>query len=540
MESTSRDSDEALSILLDPGKRREAEGIFRRLLTAVQEKHGTDSREAAATSNKLGEIITFDGRHAEAVELFWQAVRLSTAHREVSEQSAMYYRNLGLSLACLDRRDDAVLAIQGMVEMLEQALGAQDSRVTEARTILAKISTGWKPPLPNAVKPSSARGTADTAHADSTRASEFDSDYSMWEAAYLKSAPDTPQGFLFRLQKLSANPREDSAYNRLRGTTWMLGRSLQGIATDFAKIIEGKNSAFTQTYYIQEMLLAPVRKYLPEEVLKVLPNIAFGTLPVRTINGGALRAPKGGYVIVLDTGLFQILSYFFESISIEVKLQQAGLDADGYRNSSYRFICDYYRERGSIDFAFPKSSEALGVEDEPIIALRLMCAELFILCHEIAHVALGHLEDRETVVLRSRSFDEALAQHGEKPLLAYSYNEAKELMADIVGFSMFRSIWYRHPALVAVANNPNMRDFWENEALLVFSLLSLIEKNVPSHTGISSHPPVDKRLEALFYQAAREAQSQGLKFTGGKLSPGMDWIRKHAQMARNMPVLKGE
>ena len=83
-----------------------------------------------------------------------------------------------------------------------------------------------------------------------------------------------------------------------------------------------------------------------------------------------------------------------------------------------------------------------------------------------------------------------------------------------------------------------MRKLWENEALLIFSLLSLIEKNVPSHVGISSHPPVDKRLKALFYQAAREAASQGYKITEGKLPPAMEWIRTHARMARDMPVLK--
>ncbi|MEK6289106.1 MAG: hypothetical protein AABO57_25610 [Acidobacteriota bacterium] len=542
MPSTSRSSDEALSILLDPSKRSEAEGIFRRLLTAVQEKQGTDSPEAAAISNKLGEIIAFDGRHAEAVELFWQSVRVSAAQTEVSPQAATYYRNLGLSLACLDRRDDAVLAIQAMVEMLEQGVGAQDSRVTEARSLLAKISTGWKPPLPNALLPSSAHETGDAdSDAASTIVAEFDLNYSLWEAAYLKAAPDTPQGFLIRLQRLRADPRSDSEYNRLRDTTWMLGRSLQGIAPDITKAVFGKNPAFAQTYYIQEMLLAPVQKYLPESVLKLLPNIAFGTLPVRSINGGALRAPKDGYIIVLDTGLFQILSYFLESIFIEVKLHQEGRDADAnaYRNSIYTFICDYYRERGNISFAFPQSDHALRVEEQAVFGFRLICAELFILCHEIAHVALGHLEDCDTVVLRSRAFDEALAHHGERPLLVYSYNEAKELMADVLGFSMFRSIWFHHPVLAPVANNPNMRDLWENEALLVFSLLSLIEKNVPSHVGISSHPPVEKRLEALFYQAAREAQSQGLKIAGDKLPAAMDWIRKHAQMARNMPVIKG-
>ena len=91
--------------------------------------------------------------------------------------------------------------------------------------------------------------------------------------------------------------------------------------------------------------------------------------------------------------------------------------------------------------------------------------------------------------------------------------------------------------LTHLTTHPYMRELWENEALLVFSLLSLIEKNVPSHVGISSHPPVEKRLEALFYQAAREATSQGLKITGSKLPPAMDWISKHAQMACNMPVI---
>jgi hypothetical protein len=412
--------------------------------------------------------------------------------------------------------------------------------VTEARSLLAKISTGWKPPLPNALHPPSARETGD-ANSDptSTAAAEFDRNYSLWEVAYLKSTPDTPQGYLIRLQRLRADPRSDSAYNRLRATTWILGRSLQGIVPDIAKTNLGRNPAFVQTYYIQETLLAPVQKYLPESVLKLLPNIAFGTLPVRSINGGALRAPKGGYIIVLDTGLLSILSYFLESIFMEVKLHQEGRDADAYKNAIYRFICDYYRERGDLNFAFPQSNEALGAQEQEIFCRRLICAELFILCHEIAHVALGHLEDRDTVALRSRAFEEALAQVGERPLLAYSYNEAKELMADVVGFSIFRSIWFHHPLLAPVANGTDMHELWENEALLVFSLLSVIEKNVPSHVGISSHPPVEKRLEALFYQAAREAQSQGLTIAGGKLPPAMDWIRKHAQMARNMPIING-
>ena len=458
----------------------------------------------------------------------------------MSPQVATYYRNLGLSFACLGRRNDAALAIQAMIEMLEQTVGTQDSRVTEARSLLEKISEGWKPPLPNTQPPSS---TSETPDADPNTASsvvaEFDLNYSLWEAAYLKSAPDTPQGFLIRLQRLRADAASDSAYNRLREATWILGRSLQGIEPDITKFPYGKNPAFAQTYYIQEMLLAPVQKYLPESVLKILPNIAFGTLPVRSINGGVLRAPKGGHVVVLDTGLFQILSYFFETVSIEARLYRDGLDADAYRDNSYKFICDYYRDRGELEFSFPQSREALRDEELAIACARLICAELFILCHEIAHVVLGHLDDRDSVALKSREFDEAVARQGERPLLAYSYAEAKELMADVVGFSLFRSIWFHHPVLAPFAGIPNMRELWENEALLVFSLLSLIEKSVPSHVGISSHPPVEKRLEALFNQAASEAQSQGLKVSDDKLPAAMDWIRKHARMARNMPAIKG-
>lgn len=532
----SHGADEALSILLDPVKRGEAEGIFKKLLAAVREKEGADSPATALISSKLGEIVAFDGRHEEAVDLFWDAIRVSGAKHEVSQQVAIYYRNLGLSLAMLDRRNDAVLAIQSMIGVLELCVDTHHSEVTEARSLLARISKGWKPPLPNAPLPSPARET--DSKTIGTEAAEFDHTYSQWEAVYLKSAPDTAQGYLIRLQRLRTDPLSESPYNKLRDISWILGRSLQGRAPEIAGALFNKNPAFVQTYFIQEFLLAPVKKYFPANVGELWSKITFGTLPVRSVNGGALRASAGQYIIVLDTGFFQILSYFFESLFVAEKLRQQGGDADAYTNAVYLFICEYYRDRGHAEFAFPQSSERLNDMEQMITTLRLVCTELFVLCHEIAHVALGHVEDSDSVAVQSRAFEQALMQAGETPLLAYSYNEAKELMADIVGFSLFRSIWFHHPTLTPVADNPDMRELWENEALLVFSLLSLIEKNVPRQVGISSHPLVEKRLEALFNQAAREASAQGYEIKEGKLPPAMDWIRKHAWMARNMPVLK--
>jgi hypothetical protein len=531
-------SGEALSILLDPVKRSEAEGLFRRLRAAVQEKEGSDSAEAAVLSNKLGEIIAFDGRHSEAVELFWRAIRSCAARSEVSQQVAIYYRNLGLSLAILDRCDDAILAIQTMVGILEQCVGAKHGEVAQARSLLADISKGWKPPLPNARPQSSARAAENMeSTTTNTVVAEFNRNYSTWENAYLKSAPDTPQGYLIRLQRLRNDPLSDSPYNQLRSASWMLGRSLQGHAPEITGAVFSKNVAFAQTYYIQELLLAPVRRYFPNTIQKILPNLAFGALPVRSVNGCALRAPKGGHIIVLDSGLFSVLSYFFESLCVAPRLNEAGRDADAYSNDTYHFICEYYRDRGDVQFAFPEPSETLSDHELMISCLRLECAELFILCHEIAHVALGHVEDPESMALQSRTFQEALARADETTLLVHSYDEAKELMADIVGFSLFRSVWFHHPILAPVTKEPEMRELWEYEALLVFSLLSLIEKNVPSYTGISSHPPVDRRLEALFYQAAREVNAAGYQFSEGNLPPAMEWIRRHSQMARNMPVL---
>lgn len=534
----SHGANEALSVLLDPVKRGEAERLFRRLLEAVQSQQAGDSPEAAVISNKLGEIIAFDGRHTEAIELFWRAIRAAGARSDVSQQVAVYYRNLGLSLALLDRRADAVLALQTMIGVLELCVGAKHDEVDQARSLLAKIATGWKPPLPSAQTPSSAlEGDNDASTTTNSAVAEFDESYTAWESAYLESAQDTPQGYLLRLQRLRTDPIWDSPQNRLRNASWVLGRSLQGNASQITQAVFSKNPAFAQTYYIQEILLAPVRKYFPDQIQKIWPTMAFGALPVRSVNGCSLQAPKGGHTVVLDSGLFSILSYFFESLFVAAKLERSGRDGTAYTNATYRFICEYYRNRGDAQFSFPQPQESLNEMEQMISASRLVCSELFVLCHEIAHVALGHVKDADSVALQTRAFEDALERARGNQLLAHSYVEAKELLADIVGFSLFRSVWLHHPLLAPVANEPDMRESWEYEALLVFSLLSLIEKNVPTHRGISSHPPVDKRLEALFYQAAQEAKSEGYEITESKLPPAMEWIRRHSQMARSMPVL---
>jgi hypothetical protein len=200
------------------------------------------------------------------------------------------------------------------------------------------------------------------------------------------------------------------------------------------------SSELLQTYYLQTAILEPIINTLPDKLKVRLGDILITVIPIRSVNAAVIKLDST-FVIAVDTGLLHLLSYFHE---IQVTSAMLGDKARGeqYLKAKCRFICEYYNRGGLVSFPDPDSQFKLTPAAAHMIVAQTLACEICLICHEIAHIMCGHLNQRKMTRLPM------VGQQGGKQIpLAYTHKHTQEFQADFIGYRLYRSIFHKFDAL---------------------------------------------------------------------------------------------
>jgi hypothetical protein len=237
---------------------------------------------------------------------------------------------------------------------------------------------------------------------------------------------------------------------------------------------------------VRETLVGPLLRAVPEDVADRLRDVAVGVIPTRRVNGLATRAPNGDFVVALTRGLLMAVSHLAElTYGIRSKATQEGVDAASAELShAYDFIADYFASAGRREFELPRVK--LTPEEMLNVQVISLAQELFVLAHEFAHAALGHL--KKPVGISHQALPDGtivdLAQHSHE----------QEFDADLLAFRWLLAVRRRvteeqetHWMVRAVGTHIMA-------ALEFFRLLRSVETRTGTAAWSESHPPAVERL----------------------------------------------
>ena len=133
-----------------------------------------------------------------------------------------------------------------------------------------------------------------------------------------------------------------------------------------------------------------LRERLSDELLKEIDSLgrlAVGELHFANVNASVIACPAGGWVIALRKGL-SVLLYAVARLALATTslngAPPATPRAEGAR--AFREMISAYHEVG-----VPITQDAaITLEGMQVASLTASAAERFVLCHELAHVLLGH------------------------------------------------------------------------------------------------------------------------------------------------------
>jgi hypothetical protein len=215
-----------------------------------------------------------------------------------------------------------------------------------------------------------------------------------------------------------------------------------------------------------------------------LENIPVGCLPTRLLNAGAYKTPRGGAVILLDSGVILQLGMLVRSFLAYYTWNAPDHFAAGE---------PYCRDHSQTEFGRTIQSLAAFSVTGDLELLRhittwrcpslpnydetmehfAMGIELFIMLHEYGHIALGHLESCATMSVPVRLAGE---------LTLFTNSQMQEFEADQFAFECYASAGFL-PTDVAT------------HCGLLFHLFNLAELIRPPQTR--THPPALARWEKI-------------------------------------------
>ena len=282
----------------------------------------------------------------------------------------------------------------------------------------------------------------------------------------------------------------------------------------------GKQIAELQTEYLHEYLLPSVAAVLPAKLVKLLPSIGVGVLPLRTVNASASRTKSGNLVVLVDTGLFSMISFYTECQFLLGPISRAhSMDESvSFITNSYKFIISYYEHSGEMPFPLPKTDIQIPSERFAVVLLICMAAEMFVLCHEFAHIHAGHLINAQPRKL-------LVPSQPDQPLEILQHDWDHEYEADAIGFE-----WY----IRIVQRNELLRDYGLVSSLLMpfkfFELAALVEANIQNGIDLKTHPPASHRAANLIRYIAINLKNES--WFDGLFDGAVEATRIVAQMPK--------
>jgi hypothetical protein len=273
-----------------------------------------------------------------------------------------------------------------------------------------------------------------------------------------------------------------------------------------------------RTRFMNEHILTPLKRNLSAEVRAKVDSVPMGVLPIRSVNACAALSPAGTPVILLDSGLVMMGHFYLETKPTAYLLnKQKGLDvATAYLESAYQFILQYYGASGGLSFPNPDVNIKLPFEYMADATMKTVTIEAFVLCHELAHVYLGHLD-------RSKTRTARMTDSPDEALQLYQPSWEQEYEADALGWDWYQQAWQGIPGLELLP-----RPVAKTAPLYLFELMALVEKNSTGYNRYTSHPPATHRFAYLVKRIHDEGDPEITGFAINLL-----------KIAANMPVVKG-
>ena len=360
-------------------------------------------------------------------------------------------------------------------------------------------------------------------------------EYSSWLMGYKSAEVDSPTGYLRKLQELHRIPYHGSKQEQLSINEFSKLRrkqlsNLPGISETEDEDRNDKHDVCAeQTFYFQK-IWGEILPCLPAEVADVVQGVQIGVLPSRTVNAGVMLTPYGTPIIIVDSGLLAMISFFTEVNAIGSLIIKDEDERSNYLAWHYRWILEYYENRGEMSFPKPRPEHKLELHHAWMLQMQNICCEIFLICHEIAHIYLGHLDDSSASKLMMPS-SSVRSQENESEAQVYNHSQHEEFLADIVGYEIYMNILPRHPSLGKVDSGTQLP---RTECLMIFHLMHLVENNSRKFRDITSHPSAKDRISAIFSSRFEKIQREtGKSDEEMRGNPLLDAIYGHYQMLIN-------
>jgi len=206
-----------------------------------------------------------------------------------------------------------------------------------------------------------------------------------------------------------------------------------------------------------------------------------GVLPVRSINGKVILTPFRDPIIVVDSGLIAMCSFYMESaLYAPIRAHQSASSAELLLRTTYRFIAAYYRSDYDLEFPYP-----LEIRQDFATAATLFCLAIkaFVVAHEFAHICAGHIAHSAvgTLVLPSKTkLEEALL------------TKEQELEADVIAWRWYLAIAERLPFMSGLKN-----EYRIIAPLHLFVMMHCVHVSDDKHCSLDTHPAPRERLAQL-------------------------------------------
>jgi hypothetical protein len=183
-------------------------------------------------------------------------------------------------------------------------------------------------------------------------------------------------------------------------------------------------------------------------------------------------------------------------------------------NHCYEFILNYYSEDGRVNYPLPQADVLLSRAQYAAVLIQSFVAELFVVCHELAHIILDHVDDK-----RVKRF--TIGPSSASTLPVYNHKQYQEFDADRLGYAIYRDVVKNTEASGSL---PDINLF--TECFCFFQLLHLVERNLDRFRDMTTHPPAKDRLVHLIAIIHCELEEQGINLLQDPLYKQALWHTK--------------
>jgi len=241
-------------------------------------------------------------------------------------------------------------------------------------------------------------------------------------------------------------------------------------------------SLYFRGAFIRQLKRAALQMLAPYS--QQLENVPVGCVPTRLLNAGAYRTPRGGAVILLDSGVILQLGLLVRTFFSYYTWNAPDRFAAGKPHCHDHSQASFGRTIQHLA-AFSVTGEvqqlraittwncpSLRTYDQSV-EFAAMGIELFIMLHEFGHVALGHLDGCSTMSVPTRLAGE---------LTVYTNSQKQEFEADKFAFEHYCSSGMRRTDIAFSCG-------------LLFHLFHLAELIRPPKAR--THPPALARWEKI-------------------------------------------